>query len=113
MKRVYSSDSSAMAWHIRNVLQQYDIEAEVRNSNLYSVAGELPITECQAEVWVPALYTRRAEQLIRELQQADPDPGPDWLCPSCGEDNLDTFALCWNCQWVREQEAPADPASEG
>ena len=105
MQRVYSTDSIAMAWHIRNVLQQYDIDAEVRNTNLYSVAGELPITECQAEVWVPDLFFRRADQLIRELEQADMEPGPDWQCPSCGEDNLDNFALCWNCQASRSADS--------
>lgn len=106
MKRVYSSDSAAMAWHMRNFLQQYDIQAEVRNTNLYSVAGEVPITECQAEVWVPELYFRRAEQLIRELQQVNPEDLPGWQCPSCGEENLGTFELCWNCLSARE------PASE-
>ncbi|GIT64221.1 MAG: hypothetical protein Ct9H300mP22_6210 [Gammaproteobacteria bacterium] len=29
-----------MAWHIRNVLEQHDIYAEVKNDRLASIAGE-------------------------------------------------------------------------
>ncbi len=86
-----------MAWHVRNVLEQHDIVAEVRNANLYSVAGEIPITECQAEVWVPVLFEKRAAQLITELDQDTVEEGPDWKCRNCQEDNLAHFAHCWNC----------------
>ncbi len=117
MKRVYTADSVAMAWHISNVLQFHGIDTELRNSNLYSVAGELPITECLPEVWVKRpLDFRYAEQLIRELLQGDGQPdstdkpeagalssAPDWLCRECGESNADIFAICWQCQASRYQ----------
>lgn len=103
MKRVYTTDSVAMAWHMRNVLEQHDIGAQVRNDNLYSVAGELPVHECQPEVWVKPLDFRRAEQIIRELElSADrQQEGPEWICAHCQENSLDTFDICWNCQHPR------------
>lgn len=104
MKRVYSTDNVAMAWHMRNVLQQHGIEAQVRNVNLYSVAGEIPINECQPEVWVGNLDFARSEQLIREVESDPVGEGPDWICEHCGENNLDTFDICWNCQHSRYRE---------
>jgi hypothetical protein len=100
MKRVYTTDSVAMAWHMRNVLEQHDIDAEVRNANLFSVAGELPIHECQPEVWVRPLDFRRAEQIIRELEltSSERQDGPEWICGHCQENNYDNFDICWNCQ---------------
>ncbi|MEE3301128.1 MAG: DUF2007 domain-containing protein [Pseudomonadota bacterium] len=43
MKLVYTADNVAMAWHVRNLLEQHDIAAIVRNDKLYSVAGEMPV----------------------------------------------------------------------
>ena len=103
MKRIYTADSIAMAWHIRNVLQQHDIYAEVKNDRLASIAGETPITESMPEVWVKPLYVRRAEQIIKESIQSDEPGGEDWVCSSCGEDNLGSFGVCWNCQSLSNQ----------
>lgn len=94
-----------MAWHMRNVLEQYGIEAQIRNANLFSVAGELPINECMPEVWVKPLDERRAEQIIRELELAEDGSEPDWCCPGCGENNAGNFAICWRCQYARDIES--------
>ncbi len=99
MKRVYTADSVAMAWHVRNVLEQYDIAATARNDKLYSVAGEVPFIECLPQAWVEKpLDIRRAEQIIAELVAESPSEGKDWVCENCGEGNATSFALCWNCQ---------------
>ncbi len=98
MKRVYSTDNIAKAWNIRNVLEQYDIQAVVRNQQLYSIAGEVPITECMPEVWVKPLYFARAEQIIAEIENNPVTDGPDWQCRECGETNALNFALCWKCE---------------
>lgn len=102
MKRVYSTDSVAMAWHISNCLEQHGINSTVKNANLYSVAGELPVTECMPEVWVNRLDFSRAERLIREIETGSAQAGPDWQCAHCDEVNGDSFACCWNCQQPRE-----------
>jgi len=104
-RKVYSTDSVAMAWHVCNVLEQHDIPALVKNANLYSVAGELPINECWPEVWVKnRLDSRRARQIISALAGSGEDPGEPWQCSNCAEENEGNFAICWNCQ------SPRDPA---
>lgn len=98
MRKVYSHENLSMAWHVRNVLEQHDIDCLVKNDRLYSVAGELPIHECQAEVWIRnPLYFRRAEEIIRAMENELEEPGEDWQCPHCGESNLGNYAACWSC----------------
>lgn len=106
MKRVYTTDNIAKAWNIRNVLEQHDIEAIVKNQQLYSIAGEIPITECLPEVWVKPLYFRRAEQIILEIENATVTVAPDWQCRNCGEFNAINFALCWKCESSDEATLP-------
>lgn len=98
MKKVYSTEILANAWNIRNVLEQHNIEAQVRNENLFSVSGEVPFIECMPEVWVNALYYIRAQQIIAELENGSDNEEPDWDCAGCGETNSSNFAVCWNCQ---------------
>lgn len=106
MKRVYTADSAAMAWHIKNVLEHNNIDAVVKNEGLLSIAGEVPITECQPQVWVlNNLYVKLAEQLIQEIVGGQAVDGPDWECRDCGEGNLASFAICWNCQSSIDEKA--------
>lgn len=99
MKRVFTSESATMAWHMRNVLEQHEIAAVVKNDQLYSVAGEVPFVECMAEVWVKQnLDFQRAERIIKELESAAEISGPDWICVNCGEDNISNYAICWSCE---------------
>ena len=97
MKRIYTADNVAMAWHIRNILEQHDIYAEVKNEKIYSIAGETPITESLPEVWVKPFYTKRAEEIIREHTLPNNTEGEDWVCGKCNEDNAPSFNICWNC----------------
>ncbi|MBM87043.1 MAG: hypothetical protein CMQ41_01560 [Gammaproteobacteria bacterium] len=98
MKRIYTADSIAMAWHMRNVLEQHDIYAQVKNEGLSSIAGETPITEILPEVWVKPLYAKRAEQIVKEIINSEELENESWICKSCGEDSLGIFDICWNCQ---------------
>lgn len=101
MKRIYSNQNAALAWHIHNLLQQQGVDTEIRNDKLYSVAGELPPAECMAEVWVRnPLHYDRAERLVREAENLDEQDvdAEDWTCRHCGETNAGNFDICWNCQ---------------
>ncbi len=103
MKRVYTADNVAMAWHVRNLLEQQDIAAIVRNDKLYSVAGEMPVHECLPEVWVEEkLNVRRAEQIIRTLALPVSEEGEEWTCGNCDVVNAASFDLCWNCQYTND-----------
>ncbi len=98
MKKVYTTEILANAWNIRNVLEQHDIEAVVRNENLFSVSGEIPFIECLPEVWVKPLYFVRATQIIAEIENLSQGDGPDWTCSACGEANLSNYSICWSCE---------------
>lgn len=105
MKRVYSTESVPLAWHMRNVLEQHHIETIIKNDRLYSIAGEMPITECMVEVWVRHdLDFRHAENIIRDIEGKNEIEGDDWQCDRCGEANMGNFAVCWNCQHSHDQE---------
>jgi hypothetical protein len=99
MKRVYSTESVAMAWHIKNVLENNSVPAVVKNEQLFSVAGEIPFTECMPEVWVlNPDDSGAAEALITQLEQDNDTPGEAWHCANCNESNDGNFDVCWSCQ---------------
>ncbi|MFK7863602.1 MAG: DUF2007 domain-containing protein [Pseudohongiellaceae bacterium] len=99
MKRVFTSESVPMAWHVKNVLEFHNIDAVVKNEGLLSIAGEVPISECQPEVWVlNDLYYPLAEKLVLELESEPEISGDDWICTSCQESNIASYGICWNCQ---------------
>ena len=102
MKRVYSTEILANAWNIKNVLEQHDIEAIIKNENLFSVSGEVPFLECLPQIWVKPLNFVRAEQIIADLNASSEAVGPDWVCASCGESNLSNYAICWSCESSHE-----------
>ncbi len=103
MKCVYSNDNVAMVWHVKNMLQQHGIDVLIKNEKLYSVAGELPVTECMAEVWVKnALNYRYAEQLIAEMRTGRLEDLASWQCQDCGETVEGSFGVCWNCQGLED-----------
>ena len=106
VKKIYSNNNIVLVWHVKNMLEQQGIEVETRNDRLYSVAGELPVTECMGEVWVvSALYYQTAERLVSEMELASLPEFDAWVCHACHEKVDGTFAVCWNCQ-----AAPAVPA---
>jgi Putative prokaryotic signal transducing protein len=95
VRRVFSSYDLLAAHHARNLLESLGIRAEVRNERLASAMGELPPSECQAEVWVAEDGdAARAERLLREGVAVE---GAPWTCPHCGERLEPQFAQCWRC----------------
>ena len=99
MKKIYSNNNIVLVWHVKNMLEQQGIEVEIRNDRLYSVAGELPVTECMGEVWVVnALNYQTAERLIGEMELQSLPEFDSWVCHACGEEVDGFLAVCWNCQ---------------
>ena len=98
MKRVYTADSVPMAWHIKNILEGQGVSCLVKNDRLYSVAGEIPITECMPEVWVEhALYAEYAKEIIQLIENYEIEDEGEWICERCSEANFASFDICWNC----------------
>ena len=100
MKRVYTADNRALAWHIKNVLQSNSIESEVRNDTLHSAQGGIPVNDCYPEVWIlNEADESLATQLIEEQNKPEQhEQKAEWKCSNCGEQNFGQFEICWNCQ---------------
>jgi len=99
MKRVYTADNRALAWHIKNVLESNTVEAEVRNDTLHSAQGGVPVNVANPEVWVVHDSDEEtALRLIQEEIEPSLEQETQWQCRNCGETNFGQFDLCWNCQ---------------
>lgn len=86
-------------------LKASGIDCEVRNTLLWSAAGELPPDICAPEIWLTdARDTARAPgQFSKKLPENA--EAPAWVCPNCGETIEAQFGQCWKCATVK----PAKP----
>lgn len=99
--RAFAHSNALLVSHVHNVLTAAGIPAELRNMTLGGGAGELPLGECEPEVWVAPHNLARAEALIRQALEGTSDC-PAWTCPGCGERLEGAFDTCWNCGARRE-----------
>jgi hypothetical protein len=97
VKKLYSHESLITVTHLANVLTAAGLRAEVRNTRLGGVLGEIPFFECWPELWVADEDHAAAERLLQEAL-AEPGSGASaWRCPACGETIEPQFAVCWRC----------------
>ena len=94
--RAFAHSNALLVSHVHNLLIAASIPAELRNLTLGGGAGELPLGECEPEVWVRPHNRERAETLIREALAGESE-APAWRCPGCGESLEGVFETCWNC----------------
>jgi hypothetical protein len=94
--RVYRATGPADAYLVRDWLVRNDIPAQVRNENLMSIRGEVPVGQAWPEVWVNRDDQVRAEEAIQTFQ-GPTLVHPDWRCAGCGELNPASFGSCWSC----------------
>lgn len=104
MKRVYSHPNNLLVHHMRNVLENAGIDCQLRNEFLTGGAGDLPLVDCWAEVWVAEHSVARAEQLIHAHSEALTAPQLDWRCDSCGTQCEGQFDSCWHCGALRKSQ---------
>jgi hypothetical protein len=93
LKRVFGSFNLQLVHHAKNLLAAEGIRAVVKNEMLSSAMGELPPSECQAELWILNESEFQKAQAILLHQNHE---GPDWTC-SCGETLGGQFTQCWRC----------------
>ncbi|WP_110667028.1 DUF2007 domain-containing protein [Salinicola halophilus] len=94
---VFRHPNTMLVSHVRNVLDSAGIEATLRNMTLAGGAGELPLDQCEAEVWVASTAAARAEPLVREALDGPATRTPGWRCFHCGEWLEGVFDTCWQC----------------
>lgn len=95
---MYSAQDTLMIGHLKNVLQTYGIDCEIRNTYLGTAVGELPPIECWPELWVidDAKYSQ-AQAVLKEALAPIEVVRKPWRCGKCGEEVEGQFTECWNC----------------
>lgn len=97
MKRIHSLNDALLAGQLRNLLQSRDITCELRNLELRTGMGEIPLAECWIELWIgDDAREDEALELIRGTA-APPEGTAPWTCPDCGETLEGQFDACWQC----------------
>jgi Putative prokaryotic signal transducing protein len=104
MKKLYTFGiwERALAGLFKDRLEQEGIVCLLKNNDLFSVMGEIPMVECYPELWVVDPETwPRAKLLLESWMQEGPVEGGNWVCPDCHEQVDAGFAACWNCSCPR------------
>ena len=101
MKQVYTSEDRVYIYHLKNLLEAENIECFVKNDNLSSLMGEIPITVAWPELWVSDSDMEAwAKQVINQSKK-EVEEGETWVCENCGEEHSAQFTECWNCQDIK------------
>ncbi|WP_304526346.1 DUF2007 domain-containing protein [Halomonas sp. I5-271120] len=95
--RVFAYPNALLVSHVHNVLESAGVPSELRNLTLGGGAGDLPLGECEPEVWVAPHNAARAKMLVREALEGPVEVRPAWTCPGCGERLEGAFETCWAC----------------
>ena len=98
MRRVFSSNNVTETVLVRDALLNGGVPVSVQNelSSQSAVPGFRP----PAEIWVEdeAFYGRAKRIVMNTLAVLDSKTtGHPWRCEHCGEENPQSFDLCWNC----------------
>ncbi|GHB19826.1 putative signal transducing protein [Salinicola rhizosphaerae] len=101
---VFRHPNVLLVSHVHNVLASAGIAADLRNMTLAGGAGELPLDQCEAEVWVESRHREWAAALVREALDGPTITPPAWVCPQCGERLDGVFDTCWQCGFVRQDD---------
>ncbi|WP_163577883.1 putative signal transducing protein [Halomonas faecis] len=94
--RVFAHSNALLVSHVGNLLEAAGIPVERHNLALGGGAGELPLTECEPQIWVAPHNCERAEALIHAAMTGI-SGAPGWTCPGCGEALEGAFDTCWRC----------------
>jgi Putative prokaryotic signal transducing protein len=97
-----------LAGLLKDRLEQEGIACLLKNNDLVSVMGEIPMVECYPELWVVDTETwPRAKKLLDLWSQDSQAAGTAWVCPGCHEPVDAGFDACWNCD-LRRPNDPGD-----
>ena len=86
-----------LAGLLRERLAQEGIACLVRNDDLISVMGEIPLAECYPELWVIDDETWPRARLLLTAWLEEAAQLPPWTCHGCGEVLEGQFNSCWKC----------------
>jgi hypothetical protein len=105
MRKVFSSLEVSETALVRDALLHHGLDVTVQNQ--YSGGSAVPEFRPPAEVWVnrDTDYDRARQIVVDTIATLDSkSDAPPWACPSCREENPQSFELCWNCGQSRGAE---------
>lgn len=109
VKRIYSAASLPEAHLLLHRLHAEGIVATVFNENAQSGVGELPFTHAWPEVWIEYPQDEQTARKVVQEFEANPVAPGNRACSFCGEDNPETFEICWHCA---SELSPAQTSSD-
>jgi hypothetical protein len=104
MIKVFENFDFSRVGQMQSLLESHGIRTFLKNQYGSSVMGEVPFVEVCPQLFIlEDSDLPRARQLLK-LDEADPDPQDDWVCPECGVDVEGAFGKCWKCGMSRGDE---------
>lgn len=97
MKRVYVASDLPRAQLVVDLLEQNGIAARVLNEHASTLSGEIPVLHATPHVWVEQDRDEAAARSLVEALEQRVSSEAVQQCGACGEENPDSFELCWNC----------------
>lgn len=98
MKRVFTATTmSGDQLMLKSLLDDANIPCMIRNENLSTALGELPLAECSPEIWIQNDEDYpRAKEIVDGWRKAEIENHGPWVC-RCGETIEGQFTSCWYC----------------
>ncbi|MBU3005892.1 putative signal transducing protein [Paraglaciecola arctica] len=93
MKQIYTNENRLLAMNSKNLLESAGIAVELKNE--HTSGSAIPGHQIWLELWVNDDDYNRAMEL---LSLSNKEESTSWVCGKCGEDNPESFNVCWNCQ---------------
>lgn len=108
MKYLYSNDNTIILHSLRAQLEHAGFKTFIKNEFASGAMGELAPTQAWPELWLYDDNDYQPALNLIEQSQKDNDTlaQSEWLCSACHEINAGNFAVCWNCQHVKENNEP-------
>ena len=98
MKKLYVSQSLIDVESRKELLDQAQIPATIKNQRSAMLGGEVPFVEVFPELWVLKDEDfERAQTLLDDWERAKPLETTGWTCSGCGEAHQKEFTTCWKC----------------
>jgi len=97
MKRIYNALHLPDAHIVAGLLEQAGIRVRIFNANAAGALGELPVDAAGPQVWVERDADEARGRAVIEAHQRNRASTRVHACVHCGEDNPETFEICWNC----------------
>jgi len=98
MKKLYVSQSLIDVESRKELLDQAQIPATIKNQRSAMLGGEVPFVEVFPELWVLKDEDyERANTLLNDWERAVPVETTGWTCSRCHEMHHKEFTTCWKC----------------